>query len=451
MPGAPEMLQSLAAGVAHDTERWADIQNRYYQKQLELWSKFAAPAPDAKPPKVVEPDPGDRRFNSPEWQQPYFNFLAQSYLLNARMLNELVEGAQLEPHAKKKLTFFARQYIDALSPANFPWSNPEALKLAAETKGDSLTQGLRNLAADMDKGLVSMTDETAFEVGRNLAMSRGAVVYENDFIQLIQYSPTTESVYERPLVMVPPCINKYYILDLQPENSFVRHAVGEGPHGVHGVVAQHAGIDGQGDVGRLPDARRHARARRRAGDLRRRQSECARLLRRRNAARQRARGAPRAGRRARRESDAARDHARFLRHRRALGLHRRCLRAEARARFRARRRAARPRARAHLREPARERPHLAVRREQLSQGQDAAGIRSALLEQRQHQPAGGDVRLLHTQHVSRKQPAQAGQAQDVRRAGRSAQARHARLRAGDARGPHRAVENGVRERAAPAR
>lgn len=224
----PEMLQSLAAGVAHDTQRWSDIQSRYYQKHLELWSKFAAPAQDAKPPAVVEPDPGDRRFNSPEWQQPYFSLLAQSYLLNARMLNELVEGAQLEPHAKKKLTFFARQYIDALSPANFPWSNPEALKLAAETKGESLTQGLRNLAADMDKGLVSMTDETAFEVGRNLAMSPGAVVYENDFIQLIQYSPTTASVYERPLVMVPPSINKYYILDLQPENSFVRHAVEQG-------------------------------------------------------------------------------------------------------------------------------------------------------------------------------------------------------------------------------
>src|SRR5690606_22622341 len=140
-----------------------------------------------------------------------------------RWLTALVEAANLEPQAKKKLAFYVRQYVDASSPANFAWSNPEALRLAAETKGDSLTRGLRNLAGDLDRGLVSMTDESAFEVGRNLALTPGAVVYENDFLQLIQYRAQTATVYERPLVIVPPCINKYYILDLQPENSFVRH------------------------------------------------------------------------------------------------------------------------------------------------------------------------------------------------------------------------------------
>ena len=227
-PNTPEIMQSLTAGIAQDTQRWAEIQNGYYKKQLELWSTFASASPGSAAPKVVEPEPGDRRFRAPEWQQPFFNFLAQSYLLNARWLNDLVQNAQLEPQAKKKLAFYARQYIDAASPANFPWSNPEALKLAADSKGDSVSRGLRNLAGDLERGLVSMTDDTAFEIGRNLAITPGAVVFENDFMQLIQYATATDTVYARPLVIVPPCINKYYILDLQPDNSFVRHVVGEG-------------------------------------------------------------------------------------------------------------------------------------------------------------------------------------------------------------------------------
>ncbi|MDB5904925.1 MAG: class poly(R)-hydroxyalkanoic acid synthase [Betaproteobacteria bacterium] len=228
VPGAPEMMQSLTAAFANDSPRWLEIQNRYYQKQLELWSAATTQSPEAPPPKMVEAEPGDRRFRGAEWQQPYFNLLAQQYLLASRWLGELVDAAELDPPAKKKLSFYARQYIDALSPANFAWSNPEALKLAAETKGESLTRGLRNLALDIDRGLVSMTDETAFEVGGNLAVTPGAVVYENEFMQLIQYRPSTDSVYERPLVIVPPSINKYYILDLQPDNSFVRYCVGEG-------------------------------------------------------------------------------------------------------------------------------------------------------------------------------------------------------------------------------
>jgi polyhydroxyalkanoate synthase len=224
---AAEMLKSLTAGLAQDTTRWFDIQNRYYRRQLELWSGLAASA--EKPPAATDtPAPrgmNDRRFRAQEWQEPYFNYLAQSYLLNAEWLNELVGSAKLEPHTKKKISFFTRQLIDAMSPANFAWSNPEALKLAAETQGESLARGLQNLAADLDKGLVSMTDERAFEVGRNLAVTPGAVVFENDFMQLIQYHAAGETVYERPLLMVPPCINKYYILDLQPHNSFVRYAV----------------------------------------------------------------------------------------------------------------------------------------------------------------------------------------------------------------------------------
>ena len=221
-----EMLKSLTAGVAQDADRWLDLQNRYYRRQLELWAACAGPRPGAA---TADTDSGDRRFRAPEWREhPYFEYLARSYLLAGEWLREAVEATKLEPQTKRKLQFFARQYVDAMSPANYPWSNPEALKLAAETDGGSLAQGMRNLAADLDKGMISMTDDSAFEVGRNLAVTPGAVIYENDFLQLLQYRPATPAVFERPLVMVPPCINKYYILDLQPENSFVRYAVERG-------------------------------------------------------------------------------------------------------------------------------------------------------------------------------------------------------------------------------
>jgi len=224
-----EFVKSLTAGLAQDSERLLEIQRRYYHRQLELWERYASfpGAPDTVP-AAAEPTK-DRRFAAPEWRsQPYYQYLVQSYLLTGRWLMEVVEGAQLEPHIKRKLEFFTRQLVDAMSPANFPWSNPEALKLAADTGGESLARGMQHLTADAAKGMISMTDETAFEIGRNLAITPGAVVFENDLMQLIQYRPATATVFERPLLMVPPCINKYYVLDLQPENSFVRYAVEQG-------------------------------------------------------------------------------------------------------------------------------------------------------------------------------------------------------------------------------
>ena len=227
--GLAEILKSLAAGLAQDRERWLEIQNRYYRKQLELWASHVLARKKAPRQPVVEPAPSDRRFRAAEWRsEPYFEYLVQSHLLAAQWLKDIVAHAKLEAHAKRKLEFFSRQFIDAMSPANFPWSNPEALKLAAETGGESVARGLKNLAADFEKGMISMTDESAFEIGRNLAVTPGAVIYQNDFMQLIQYRPATDTVFERPLVMVPPCINKYYVLDLQPENSFVRYAVERG-------------------------------------------------------------------------------------------------------------------------------------------------------------------------------------------------------------------------------
>jgi polyhydroxyalkanoate synthase len=224
LPDIAEMVKLMSAGLAENSERWLELHNRYYREQLALWQAFMKPAPGQSPP----PPPADRRFRAPEWQEPYYSYLAHSYLLSARWLGEMTAAAKIEDHPRRKLEFYTRQMIDALSPANFPWTNPEAIKLAAATGGESISRGLKNLAADIEKGLVSMTDHTAFEVGRNLAVTPGAVVFENDFMQLIQYAPRTAEVHARPLVMVPPCINKYYILDLQPDNSFVRHAVDAG-------------------------------------------------------------------------------------------------------------------------------------------------------------------------------------------------------------------------------
>lgn len=222
------LSKALAASLMQDPDRWREIQSRHYRAQFELWREYALNS-EPSAASIIEPDPADRRFRAADWRNTrYFDYLVQSYLLSARWLKDVIEQVEIDPHNKRKLNFFARQFIDAMSPANFPWSNPEALKLAAQTNGESTRQGLRNLAADIEKGMVSMTDDAAFEVGRNLALTPGAVIFENDFIQLLQYRPATETVFERPLVIVPPCINKYYILDLRPENSFVRFAVEQG-------------------------------------------------------------------------------------------------------------------------------------------------------------------------------------------------------------------------------
>src|SRR5512146_2443838 len=143
--GSSEFLESLVAGIAQDAGRWLAIQNGFYRQHLELWARFAGvqDISNAPAPSVVELD---RRFRGKEWLEPYFNYLAQSYLLTARWVSDIVANAKAEPHIKRKMTFFAQQLVDAMSPANFLWSNPEALRLAAETRGDSLRRGLKNLS-----------------------------------------------------------------------------------------------------------------------------------------------------------------------------------------------------------------------------------------------------------------------------------------------------------------
>ena len=220
---AGPVLQQLAQDYARNPQRWQQLQQAWYQQQLALWTATTSPQSAQPAPNVH-----DRRFRGPEWHEPYFQWLSQSYLITSQWLDALASGADLESHEKKKAAFLVHQWIDAASPANYVWSNPEAIKLATETQGASLAQGLQNLRDDMPKGMVSMTDERAFEVGVSLATTAGAVVFENELMQLIQYRPLTETVHTRPLLMVPPCINKFYILDLQAENSLVRYAVEQG-------------------------------------------------------------------------------------------------------------------------------------------------------------------------------------------------------------------------------
>jgi polyhydroxyalkanoate synthase len=203
----------------------AALQSGYLEKQVKLWSGLLA----GRNETVAAPEPGDRRFAHREWNEnPYYDYLKQSYLLASRYLGDLVEQAALDPVAKERARFAVKQWIDAMCPANFAATNPHALEQALQTRGESLTRGLAHLLGDVQRGRISQTDEAAFEVGRNLAVTPGSVVYENELIQLIQYTPTTGEVAKRPLLIVPPCINKYYVLDLQPENSFVAHAVASG-------------------------------------------------------------------------------------------------------------------------------------------------------------------------------------------------------------------------------
>jgi polyhydroxyalkanoate synthase len=213
-----------------DAQQLASLQKSFFDQQSALWSSMLQRAKGETVAPVVVPEPGDRRFSSPEWQSsPIFDYVRQAYLINSRFIRELVEVLPAEDAKAKNIARFkARQYIDALSPANFAATNPEFVRLAVETKGRSITDGINNLIQDYEKGRISLTDESVFEIGTNLATTPGAVIFENEVMQLIQYAPTTAKVAVRPLLIVPPCINKFYILDLQPENSFVRYAIEQG-------------------------------------------------------------------------------------------------------------------------------------------------------------------------------------------------------------------------------
>lgn len=171
----------------------------------------------------------DKRFSSEGWQtNPGFRQLAECYLNTTRLMLDALEAADIAPQTKQRMKFFMGQLFDAISPTNFLITNPDAMEAALKSQGESLRAGIENLKEDMAKGRISMTDESAFHVGKNIAMTPGSVVYENEIFQLLQYAPQTASVHLRPLLMVPPCINKFYILDLRPDNSYIEYAVQQG-------------------------------------------------------------------------------------------------------------------------------------------------------------------------------------------------------------------------------
>ena len=218
--------QTLLEAMKNEPARLAAMQQRFLDEQRHLLASFSTLGDEQSAQRASLQD---RRFSGSAWQgSPQFRYLAESYLAASRLLMEAIESADVTPEAKQKIRFFAKQYLDAMSPANFLLTNPEAIKSAIESKGESLRAGLTNLKEDMDKGHISMTDETAFKIGENIVLSKGSVVFENEIFQLIQYSPLTRQVHLRPLLMVTPCINKFYILDLRPDNSFIRYAVEQG-------------------------------------------------------------------------------------------------------------------------------------------------------------------------------------------------------------------------------
>jgi len=205
----------------------ASLQQEYVSEATQLWNQTVArlAAGDGAKPAA----PRDKRFAGDAWAaNPAAAHLAQMYLLNARTLLRLAESVEGNEKTRQRIRFAVQQWVDAASPSNFLATNPEAQRKAIETGGESIALGLRHLWHDVRQGHMSQTDESQFEVGRNVAATPGSVVFENELFQLIEYAPTTPTVFERPFLIVPPCINKFYILDLQPENSLVRHAVAEG-------------------------------------------------------------------------------------------------------------------------------------------------------------------------------------------------------------------------------
>ncbi|WP_119420460.1 PHA/PHB synthase family protein [Desertibaculum subflavum] len=233
----PDALQSAFVQVM---QRWMSDPFRAAEAQIDLWRDYTnlwinigrrMRGEEVKP--VIEPAKDDRRFTDKAWNEEVaYDFVKQAYLLGTQWLIQQVRSTDVDPATRRKGEFYARQFVDALAPTNFVALNPQVMRETLESNGENLVRGLENMIADIHRGRgrlkVSMTDSDQFELGKNVATSPGKVVFQNDLMQLIQYEPTTPTVYRRPLLIVPPWINKFYILDLQPRNSFIRWAVEQG-------------------------------------------------------------------------------------------------------------------------------------------------------------------------------------------------------------------------------
>lgn len=232
-PALTEVLGRMAAKPDLVLRAQADLLSRY----MDLWQNVAGRMAGQTPEPVVTPAKGDKRFNDPAWSEhPLFDVMKQSYLLTSNWLNSVISQAAAEqgvdPLTKRRAEFFMKMLTDAFSPSNFLISNPVALREFIETNGESLVKGMENFAEDLERGhgelQISQTDMELFQVGRNVATTPGKVVYQNDILQLIQYAPATEQVHEIPLLIFTPWINKFYIVDLRPDNSLVKWLTGQG-------------------------------------------------------------------------------------------------------------------------------------------------------------------------------------------------------------------------------
>jgi polyhydroxyalkanoate synthase len=224
----------MTARMMSDPSRLVQAQLSLWNDYMTLWQRTAQRFLGGEAEPLIEPAQGDRRFRDAAWDNnTLFDYIKQSYLLTARWLQNTVREVEgIDERTARKVDFYTRQFVDALAPSNFLMTNPEVLRATIESRGENLLNGLKNLLDDLERGkgrlAIRMTDMAAFRIGENIAVTPGKVVYQNDLMQLIQYAPTTDKVKRRPLLIIPPWINKFYILDLRPNNSFIRWVVGQG-------------------------------------------------------------------------------------------------------------------------------------------------------------------------------------------------------------------------------
>ncbi|MFP3944034.1 MAG: PHA/PHB synthase family protein [Alphaproteobacteria bacterium] len=239
-PAHPDPLQvgwafmELLRHMATDPAKIFEAQLRFWRDQMHLWQVTTQRFLGHDVDPIIEPEKGDRRFRHPDWaDNEIFNFIKQSYLLTAKWVHDTATDVDtLDDQTRRKIDFYTKQVVDALAPTNFALTNPEVLRATLSTSGENLVKGLENLLEDLEQSegqlRISQTDASKFQVGENIAVTPGKVVYQNELMQLLQYEPATKTVYRRPLVIFPPWINKFYILDLRPENSFIKWAVSKG-------------------------------------------------------------------------------------------------------------------------------------------------------------------------------------------------------------------------------
>jgi polyhydroxyalkanoate synthase len=224
----------MTARLMSDPSRLVQAQLSLWNDYLTLWQRTTQRFLGGTAEPVIEAPAGDRRFRDVAWtENTLFDYIKQSYLLTARWLQKAVRDVEgIDERTARKVDFYTRQFVDAIAPSNFVMTNPEVLRATIESRGDNLFNGLKNLLDDLERGkghlAIKMTDMEAFQIGENIAVTPGKVVYQNDLMQLIQYTPATNKVKRRPLLIIPPWINKFYILDLRPGNSFIRWAISQG-------------------------------------------------------------------------------------------------------------------------------------------------------------------------------------------------------------------------------